>query len=68
MWQLFQDSESIRSAGQESSTVYSLSFSDAPMYLVRVNADSSTELEQTSSAQKKATSTQRSHSKRKSGK
>jgi len=68
MWELFQDSESIHSAGQGSSTVFSLSFADEPMYLVRLKEDSSTELEQTSSAQKKGTGTRHSRSKRKSGK
>ncbi len=68
MWELFQDLESIPLAGQESSTVYSLSFSDGPMYLVRVNGDSSIGSEQKSLTPAKGTSTRRSRSKRKSGK
>ncbi len=68
MWKLFQDSESIRLTGQELHTAYSLSFSDEPMYLVRLNEESSTELERKSSVPVRATSTQRSRSKRKSAK
>ncbi len=68
MWELFQDLESIRSTGQELHTAYSLSFSDEPMYLVRLNEESSTELERKSSVPARATLTRRSRSKRKSGK
>lgn len=68
MWEIYQDSKSIRSIQLEGLQVYSLAFADEPMLLVRLKEDSSTGLEQKSLVPAKAISTQRSRSKRKSRK
>mgnify|MGYP004473420399 CR=1 FL=1 len=68
MWEIYQDSKSIRSIQLEGLQVYSLYFADEPMLLVRLKEDSSIGLEQKYSAHAPAISTQRSRSKRKSRK
>ena len=66
MWEIYQDSKSIRSIQLVGQQVYWLAFADEPMLLVRATEDSSGDLEQESSARDKGISTQRSRSKRKS--
>ena len=44
MWKIFQRLASTHSAKQEGATVYSLEFSDKPMFLVRQSEDSSTDV------------------------
>lgn len=68
MWEIYQDSKSIRSIQLVGQQVYWLSFADEPMLLVRAIEGFSTDLEQESSAPVPAISTRRSHSKRKSRK
>jgi len=66
MWEIYQDSKSIRSIQLVGQQVYWLAFADEPMLLVRAIGDFSGGLEQESSAHVQDISTQRSRSKRKS--
>ena len=68
MWEIYQDSKSIRSIHLVGQQVYWLVFADEPMLLVHATEDFSGDLEQESSAHAQAISTQRSRSKRKSRK
>jgi len=44
MWKIFQRLASTHSAKREGATVYSLEFSDKPMYLVQQSGGSSTDV------------------------
>ena len=44
MWKIYQTSRSTASARKAGATVYSLEFVDAPLYLVEMKEESSTDL------------------------
>jgi len=44
MWKIYRTSRSTASAQKAGATVYSLEFSDKPMFLVRQSEDSSTDV------------------------